>query len=411
MFFVLVVLVNHSFLSLTTTQSNKKKELAAGRLLPPTVQMIRSCLLMVVVVVSVLHTLTATRYRRSSQTSCEGNCKRNSTYLKALLDLGGGRVGPNAAALLKMLPDFDVVDDTEQQSEASSSSLQLNVKKGIWDMNGNDIEFPFNKFDFRNPVSTARKVRFNSSYEYLSKTLDQAGFSFCGVMRDLWGCDGDDYHKMLAQLKPFNMTRFIHKVPPQSVIVGEGNSYLAELWAPVLCAEQMLLWKVDGFFSNSFVGYWPRKDVLLLLFDNDSRFNWYTHVDLVDFLESYGLEPTVLTVGAENRQMYPPELKKLTNTQHTASFREQLAPNTPIIERFGLEALNSSTCLSANHSRWGDCSSTRYRQGDSGSPQTAHGCYPGPLFRASEQFWADVAVAARAFLVSNRKAASGKGRR
>ena len=343
--------------------------------------------------------LTAARYGRSLQTSCEGKCKGNATYLKALLDLGDGLDGPNAAALLRMLPAFDV---DNAKGEASASSSESTGKKGIWDMNGNDIEFPFDKFDYRNPVSTSRQVRFNSSYKYLSKTLDKAGFSFCGVMRDLWGCDGENYNKMLAQLKPFNMTRFMHTVPSQSVIVGEGNSYLAELWAPVLCAEHVLLWKVDGFFSNSFAGYWPRKDVLFLLFDNDSRFNWYKHADLVNFLESYGLEPTVFTVGAENSQMYPQEFKGLTNMQHSASFRDQLAPNTPIIERFGLQALKSSTCLSANHSQWGDCTSTRYRQNESDNPQTAHGCYPGPLFRASENFWNDVAVAARAFVFGSK---------
>ena len=297
-----------------------------------------------------------------------------ASYLGAL-EVERHDAGPNARALERILPAIAALTTPNQTKFSVNDTKYF----GIWDMNGFDPDYPFDKFDYRNPLSVLRGMRYlNHSWKQVSDDLHRrANFSFCGVVKDLWNCEGDHYFDVLRKLRRFNASVFTRSVRSGSVIMGVGNSYFAELWAPVLCLKSVLLWKFDGTSSNSFAAYWPAKDVLLLLFDNDLLFSWSTHETLGTFLHEQAVKPTVVTIGHENG--HRPKRDDL----RAKAYQSVVAGTAGLVERFGVEALNTSGCLAAEPSqikRLGKCNSR--------SP--AHGCYPGPLFAAAEQFWLEV---------------------
>ena len=222
--------------------------------------------------------------------------EKHNNYLAALTvyQLAGHQ---NAGLLAYMLPTFEQPIETDTLEYGRRDEAHV----GVWDLNGLDELYPYDINDYRNPVSVRRGLRFpNMTYEYVSEVLSQHNQTFCGVVKDIWACHGDHYFDVLREMPPFNKSSFTRTVHPGSVIVGDGNSYFAEMWAPVFCMPSVLLWKLDGYSSNSYAAYWPKKDVLILLIDNDQRFTFASQDRLRQFFERHGVTPTVLVLGVEN---------------------------------------------------------------------------------------------------------------
>jgi hypothetical protein len=255
-----------------------------------------------------------------------------------------------------------------------------------WDLSGGLNDSLTNKFEIRNAVTQRRGTRV-SSWASVEETLHAGGHEFCGVVKDIWSCDGDHYINVLQRTKPFNESIF-DSLTNGITIFGDGNSYFCELWAPVLCLPSIKLWKIDAIYSNSWIAYDPEKDILLLLLDNDWVYNEkYQSQSQKNLLVKHDVKPSVVLLGLENiikgkekRGQIPIDASGRIN------FTQHLFPNVPIIKAFGQEALQSDDCKAfAPHDHvyedsLGNCSTV----------EVGHACYPGPVLRGAEFMWNEV---------------------
>ena len=221
----------------------------------------------------------------------------------------------------------------------TTSALQT----GMWDLRGPEHGGPAtDKHDWRNQLSADRGMR-NFTWELLNHTLVKGGFSFCAVPKDGWCCRGQHYVNVLHHTRPFNFQNTYNHVKPGSVILGDGNSYLAQLWAPVLCSDQVLLWKVDGWSSNSYIGYDPGADILLVLLDNDLNFNEQNKAGRTNerhLLKRNHVQPNVIFLGQEN----PLFGDHVSPESARVRIMNREFPGVPLLYADGLAALNSDHC-------------------------------------------------------------------
>jgi hypothetical protein len=251
-----------------------------------------------------------------------------------------------------------------------------------WDLSGGLNDSLTNKFDIRNKVTQRRGTRV-SSWASVDQTLHAGGYEFCGVVKDIWNCEGDHYINVLQRTKPFNESIY-DGLANGITIFGDGNSYFCELWAPVLCLPSIKLWKIDAIYSNSWIAYDPKKDILLLLLDNDILYNEkYQSQQQKALLVKNDVKPSVVLLGEEN------PIKGIENPIDTSgriNFTQHIFPNVPIITAFGTPALQSDHCKAFSpqdhvfENSLGNCSTVKI----------AHACYPGPVLRGAEFMWNEV---------------------
>jgi len=126
---------------------------------------------------------------------------------------------------------------------------------------------------------------------------------WCSLQRDNWSCVGDKYIRMLKTTAPFKIQSFnLFSLPSGTKILAEGNSYVAELIIPLFCessySSSVDIYKLDGNISNSYLYKDKRRDIELLLIDNDS---WDFHPeDLIKSLLRVNFKPTLILLGHIN---------------------------------------------------------------------------------------------------------------
>mgnify|MGYP000730930920 CR=1 FL=1 len=242
------------------------------------------------------------------------------------------------------------------------------------------------KFSPDNPLSNERGVRYgNTTWQDFADTIHEGGHFFCAVARDNWSCLGNTYIQMLRELPRFNESLFYASMPSQSVVLGIGNSFFAELWAPVLCMPTVHVWNIGGALGNSYIAYETKADILLVLFDNVEKLSPSSR-GFSALLRKLTLQPNIIVLGDEN-----PGKTNMTSEESAVfdkEYFERTFPLVPIIEARGRKPLLTRGCRSCTvYKPDKDCVA------DATGCHGNHGCYPGPAYRGAEKFWEEVGSA------------------
>ena len=263
-----------------------------------------------------------------------------------------------------------------------------------------DQRFPLRKrvkalHDWRDPsftydATTSRKIHsmLGLSWKNNYNVVTENGHEWCVLQRFGWSCAGPRYARVLSETRPYNASGFqLDAFDNGTVLVADGNSFFAEKVAMLVCGlslsdvdiwQLQKEWNGELFFSNSVLVHHRRKDVWLLLFDNDDSWQNHDSQPVVEFLLAAKMTPSIVVIGSTNRGMasYGGPFCTGCKDQHgevkSKSYTNAF-PHTRLVYDVG-RGLPSN------------CSSKNYDCADSGPGPASvhHTCFPGPVARYAE---------------------------
>ena len=194
--------------------------------------------------------------------------------------------------------------------------------------------------------------------------------TYCSLAsRDNWVCIGDRYEAVLRTTPPYNRSLSLDAFPAGTRIFVEGNSFLAQKVALVLCGSDAEFWKVDGELVNSMLAYDSKRDVGLLMLDNDYDWNPYFNRTTKMLREAW--VPTLVVLGDLNGHLDPGRHSNQSESAAIERVNEysDIFPSVPVIACGGRGLPNNCSAFGQNK-YLGVCS-----KGHPNDPN--HQCLPG----------------------------------
>jgi hypothetical protein len=215
-----------------------------------------------------------------------------------------------------------------------------------------------------NEVSSAihKSSRSHISLDEQFKTVVSSGHPWCAFVRDNWSCHGSFYQSVLNDTKLFDRNFSLASARQGLRIYAEGNSYLAQIIISWICnapSSTARYFKLDGNDTNSLLVYEQKNDLLLLLIDNDVKWNAHPRKTVLTLRNLF--DPDVIVVGDLNgfEEMRPQRVNLFLF----------FWPNALLVSMFGRRF--KCNCGADFH----DC-----------QQWCGHQCIPGPIIREAEIF-------------------------
>jgi len=213
---------------------------------------------------------------------------------------------------------------------------------------------------------TLHQVRNNLfTFPQVAKLVKRTGHKWCSFYRDNHSCTGTRYEDMLYNTTPYDPTLALDAFPENSVILFEGNSWLAEHINTIVCNtnDETHTWNLDGLKTNSLFSYLPHKNTVMLLISNDSK--WTRNPQMIKRLwNELSLVPTIIVLGTLNWDFKHEHLPDRIKMYH------EMFPTTPLLNYSGRRLPNN-------------CTADFYNCKNIGIPK-GHTCIPGPILRFTE---------------------------
>ena len=216
-----------------------------------------------------------------------------------------------------------------------------------------------------------KQTRFNGSWEDNYKLVNSSGHKWCSLQRDNWSCMGEKYAKVLENLSPYNTSLSFKYLPKGCRVFFEGNSHLMEQISAGVCntpgMKKMFIYRAHG--TNDMLVHDPSRDSILLVVDNDERMfrNRIAEDSLVR-----KFHPDVVVLGKINGNVsipYENRQKEFADTFGNMTNFVVWHDKLPRDCRADFE----------------DC-----------SKGGGHQCFPGPLYRTTEEMFFQIGNACKA---------------
>jgi hypothetical protein len=199
--------------------------------------------------------------------------------------------------------------------------------------------------------------------------LTSQGHQWCKLQRDNWSCVGAAYKNVLSKTLPYDAKFSLSAVPRGACLYFEGNSYLMEQVAAIVCNSRgahMFHYHrkiVDN--TNDWIIYDPLTNVSVLVVDNDNKLFQRYDSEIKGIVEEF--RPDAIVLGDIN---YKPGIPPI-------SIRKVLYLNNSKLNSTVLSwgALLPPGCKTDFH----DC-----------KKRGGHQCFPGLFFRVAEQLMRNI---------------------
>eukprot|EP00959_Pyramimonas_sp_CCMP1952_P003498 73481-Pyramimonas_sp.AAC.1 len=144
-----------------------------------------------------------------------------------------------------------------------------------------------------------KKTRGNWTWGENYRVVREHGHQWCKLQRDNWSCVGEEYARILADVPTYDLSLTLAALPNGTRIFAEGNSFLAQHVAAIVCnTVGAQVYVAHDTSKNDLVVYLESSDVLLVSLNNDCKYN-YNYTRTVEFVRQH-LKPTVVLLGDLN---------------------------------------------------------------------------------------------------------------
>ena len=110
------------------------------------------------------------------------------------------------------------------------------------------------------------------TWQDVERTVTMSGHPMCVLSRGNWACEGERYGAVLRSTPMFNQSLGLGAFPRGTRIIAQGNSYFAQKIDTILCNSRVDIW-ADSGATNNLIAADHGNDIVLLLLDNDARWN------------------------------------------------------------------------------------------------------------------------------------------
>ena len=90
----------------------------------------------------------------------------------------------------------------------------------------------------------AANMTVGMTWESTQRAVKGTGHNWCGLMKDLWACDGNRYRDTLLKTAPYAPQARLRELPRGTRIYAEGWSYFAQMIIPIICEDATDVWCV-----------------------------------------------------------------------------------------------------------------------------------------------------------------------
>ena len=151
----------------------------------------------------------------------------------------------------------------------------------------------------------------NNSHPWagIYKMVTSHNHTWCSLSRDNWACYGNQYDESLKRTRLYQGYTLLD-IPRNTVILGEGNSYLAEKLYYLICETNKFMLNNHGSnggsdvlikydHNNDIILHLTVNNLLLVLIDNHYSLNT---TNIIGILHKMMLRPHIIIVGHTNTQ-------------------------------------------------------------------------------------------------------------
>ncbi|CAE7720714.1 unnamed protein product, partial [Symbiodinium sp. CCMP2456] len=284
---------------------------------------------------------------------------------------------------MRPTPETTSSDAKLEMPEVVRSLLQAlgwgSPKNWAAELNSGNHSRPFRKPILWKPMLRDRsrsEVDIPRNWSAVDAVVELAGHSPCATLRDLYGCVGADYLRVLKETSPWNSSHDIMQLPRGTQIFAVGNSVLAELLEAAVCNHNWdFVFPDPDMEANSFLAHNIIHNITMLLVSNDPAF------DGADDLRSPVrlariLRPQIIVLGTLNEQKYTwgGDVFRMNNRRHLLV---QEFPDAAVVDLAGKHVGSCCPADLYNCRRPWKCERNTYEH---------HECIPGPILRYAEQF-------------------------
>ncbi|CAE7718110.1 unnamed protein product [Symbiodinium sp. CCMP2592] len=226
---------------------------------------------------------------------------------------------------------------------------------------------------------------FPRNWSAVDEIVELAGHLPCATLRDLYGCAGAEYLRVLKETPLWNSSYDIMQLPRGTRIFAVGNSVLAELLEAALCYHNWdFVFPDPNRTTNSFIAHNVINNITMLLVSNDPTIDGaadlWSPVRLARLVQ-----PQIIVLGTLNERphWWGGDIPRMNQRRHLLV---QEFPDAAVVDLAGKHVGDCCPADLHNCKRPSKCESKTYEH---------HECIPGPILRYAEQFVAVLHKAVR----------------
>ena len=236
------------------------------------------------------------------------------------------------------------------------------------ELNSGNHSRPFRKPNFA--------TDFPRNWSAVDEIVELAGHSPCATLRDLYGCAGAEYLRVLKETPLWNSSYDIMQLPRGTQIFAIGNSVLAELLEAVLCNHNWdFVFPDPNSTTNSFIAHNVINNITMLLVSNDPTIDGaadlWSPVRLARLVQ-----PQIIVLGTLNARphWWGGNIPRMNQRRHLLV---KQFPDAAVVDLAGKHVGDCCPADLRNCKRPSKCETKTYER---------HECIPGPILRYAEQF-------------------------